>query len=103
MINKDQLIDQQVASWPAVKLTFPSQMLHREAPREKKIQYLQGTIGELVGEDVAINLSGGGHPGQDPSRMCYTKWTKVCGRIEFYKLKNQVIIITKNATRQGNL
>lgn len=56
---------------------------HQE--KYKKFSYLHCAIWELVGQNVAINLSRGGHPGQYPTRMCYPKWTKIFGRVNFCK------------------
>lgn len=88
MITKDQLISQQVTIILAFKLGGPSHLLHTEVEhgyqeeKPRSFQYLNGAIWELVGENVAINLSRGGCPSQHPSRLCYSRWTKVFGRVD---------------------
>lgn len=45
------------------------------------VPYLDSAIWELVGQNIAIDLSRWGFPGQYPTRLCYRRRTKVLGRV----------------------
>lgn len=62
--------------------------------RGRRMQYLSGAIWELVGQNVAIDLSRGACPGQYPLRLGHSRRTKVSGRIDVCISKSQAIIIT---------
>lgn len=85
-VNKDHLIYQQVVMGPAIKLTPVSCFLlglgMGTMTRGRSMQYLSGAIWELVGQKVAIDLSGGVCPSQYPLRLGHSRRTKVSGRVD---------------------
>ena len=86
VISEDPLHYQLAVVGPAVTAADPRQWFYLgpgrgTERRARRAQYLSGAIRELVGQNVAIDLGRGGHPGQSPRRLCHGRWTKVSGRV----------------------